>query len=88
MPQVTWAKDGKPLKPDDRTKISFKDGVAKTTIKKVTVQDAAQYSIIAKNAGGELQAAFSVIVEKKKDKKKEKKEEVCPLSMYTQIIIP
>ena len=64
-PEVTWTKNGEPIKSDDHVKVSIKEGVSKVTIKKSTEKDSGEYAISASNKGGKVYHALSIHVTKK-----------------------
>lgn len=62
-PEVEWQKDNKNITADYRTKFeSGKDGEYKLLIKNGKVKDAGRYSIIARNASGEMTSTADIVV--------------------------
>ncbi|XP_054277504.1 obscurin-like isoform X6 [Macrosteles quadrilineatus] len=63
MPQVKWLKDGEPLEPSDRVKISVApDGSVKLNIDSVKPTDCGAYKLMAINENGESSSICAVAV--------------------------
>ncbi len=65
MTTVTWFKDGKPLKANDRVKVSSSGDDHFLQIPKVLARDAAEYTVIATNLAGDTFFSVQVSVEGK-----------------------
>jgi len=62
VPQVTFAKDGDVIKPDGKTQITVKDGVAELFIPKVKGSDTGPYTCTLKNHLGQETVPIKVLV--------------------------
>ncbi len=65
MTTVVWFKDGKPLKANDRVKVSSSGDDHFLQIPKVLARDAAEYTVIATNLAGDTFFSVQVSVEGK-----------------------
>ena len=65
-PEITWFRDGKPLKIDDddrRYKKYEKDGSSLFEIKNVSILDTGEYTCTASNVMGAVYSAINLVVE-------------------------
>ncbi|CAF1068172.1 unnamed protein product, partial [Rotaria sordida] len=66
-PEVTFAKEGDQIKPDENIRITVKDGVAELIVPKVKGTDTGLYTCTLKNALGQETVPMKVIVVDKPD---------------------
>lgn len=62
-PEVTWSKDGKPLKESKTVAIEEKDDVSRIDIKGVSTDDSGNYKCVAKSDAGTASRSYDVVVE-------------------------
>ena len=67
-PEISWLKDGKPLRLSDRVKTYEEDDIIVLEITKTELEDEADYSCIARNAAGEAETVTELLVDGKYDK--------------------
>ncbi len=66
MPEVEWFKNNEPLKADMRTKLENRMKTIHTiTLDQAKIEDAAVYTLKAKNDSGEASESFTLIVQSK-----------------------
>jgi hypothetical protein len=62
-PTIEWLKDGEPVKPGDGVRMESDNRLHKLSIFKVTLDDEAEYTCIAKNIAGEASCRSEVLIE-------------------------
>jgi len=64
-PQVSWAKDGKPISSSDIMEVKYKNGTASVTIQEVFPEDAGRYTCKATNTKGSVETSSRLVVVEK-----------------------
>ena len=62
LPEVTFAKDGFEIRPDDNIQVTVRDGIATLIVPKVKGDDSGHYTCTLKNPLGEETVPMKVVV--------------------------
>lgn len=63
VPQVYWFKDGQPLVPSERVKITFKDNLVTLHIHMASPDDAGYYTLLLESRSGRVASSCHLVIE-------------------------